>query len=88
MHREAFLKAGGGVLALAAAASSVEHYRLSPLPPRLADAWRRHCGVAYESSSLLLPAAIGLANLTKCGRGHPSVLCLCVAGCGGIIVSS
>lgn len=81
-HREAFLKTGGGVAALATAASSVDHHRL-PLPPRVADAWRRRCGAAYEESSLLLPAATGLANLTKCGPAAPLALqpICAVGGC-------
>lgn len=73
-HREAFVRQGGGVLALAEAASSIDHYRL-PLPPRVADAWRRRCGAPYEASSLLLAAATGLANLTKCAWAAETFVC-------------
>lgn len=70
-HRPRMFGSAGVMTALAAWASDDSLMRL-PLPPRVAATWREALGVAYDQSSLLLPSAVGFANITR--RAHASRL--------------
>mmetsp|Transcript_19463 Transcript_19463/g.37285 ORF Transcript_19463/g.37285 Transcript_19463/m.37285 type:complete len:380 (-) Transcript_19463:125-1264(-) len=84
LHRKSYFRSGGGAEALASYAMSENIRRVKP-PPRMAAVWKHHCGVEYEKSSLLLPAALGLANLTRlpsCVPDLPLGLVMCEHGAG------